>query len=218
MKKLHHKNLQRQIANLIPIIELCIALTEQMEQTQHKLNFLPNELQNLKKQAEILKLESSKINLNSAPNFNLESQVKETEFKLDFLVDDLEVIFISLVTFNRQLKNIVALQERLEAVQQERINGLTPERIYKLLKKQEQRSPQKFNSDSQKITSNNPFQRLGQKINICRNPRKLAISIALTAVSILSLSTVYYTFLQPRLIENNTIEQSQKVNYFSNQS
>jgi hypothetical protein len=130
MKKICSKDIHRQITSLIPIIELCMTLTTSIERTNNKLNTLPEELEKLRKKANFLKSRSSE-----KPTLALLSQLEQTEFELDSLVDDLDRVLLDLIGFDRQLKNIIALKERLEAIQEERINGLTPERIYKLLAK-----------------------------------------------------------------------------------
>ena len=127
---------------MIPIIELCLPLIEEVDETKNKLNILPPELENLKKQAEFLQLEPSLITSHSAQNSNLESHLEETECKLDFLITELEAILIHLADFNYKIKNLIVLKERLEALQEERSNGLTPERIYRLLELQQKRSPE----------------------------------------------------------------------------
>jgi hypothetical protein len=130
MKQLHQKQLQGQVESLILIIELCLPFRSQIETTQGKFNILPDELRQLKQQLQWLQEERSQ-------NYLLESQVQETEFKLDFLTNDLEGILINLTILKDKINNLVVLKERLEALQEERIDSLTSERIYKLLEKQQ---------------------------------------------------------------------------------
>ena len=132
MKQTHHQDLQRQISNLVAIIEMYIPLIEQVKKSKLKLDILPAELENLKQQLNLLETSSFLETL-----YYSSDRIQETESKLDFLVDDLEGILVDLTTVDRQVKNLVALKERLEAVQEERIIGITPDRIYKLIAKQQ---------------------------------------------------------------------------------
>ena len=59
MKETRYKNVQRQITNLISLIELCLPFTEELNNTKERLNFLPGKLEYLKKQAEYLKQKTS---------------------------------------------------------------------------------------------------------------------------------------------------------------
>ena len=132
MKQTRHQDLQRQITNLVSIIEMYIPLLEQVEKSKLKLDILPAELKNLKQQLNLLETRSYLETLHHSSD-----RIQETESKLDFLVDDLEEILVHLTAVDRQVKNLFALRERLEAVQEERISGITPERIYKLIAKQQ---------------------------------------------------------------------------------
>ncbi len=203
MKKISHQNLQCQITNLISIVEMYIPLIEEIDKSKKKLSALPTELDNLKQQLEFLKLQSSQTNFYDSQNSVLPSPIKETDSKLDFLVDDLEGIFVYLTTFESKLKNIIVLKERLEAVQEERIGGFTPERIYRLLERKEQ------NSQPDNIPSYKNFrsQSLWQKIVNCRYSKKLAISTAFVSGIILFFSIVSYSSMNQQLIESNTAQE-----------
>ena len=205
MKKIRHQNLQRQITNLISIVEMYIPLIEEIEQSKHKLSALPTELDSLKQQLEFLKLQSSQTNLYDSQNF-LPSPIKETDSKLDFLVDDLEGIFVYLTTFESKLKNLLVLKERLEAVQEERIGGFTPERIYRLLERKEQ------NSQPDNIPSHKNFrsQSLWQKIANYKYSKKLAIGTAFISGTILFFSMVSYSSMNQQSINDNTAPEVKK--------
>lgn len=135
MKQTRYKNLERQVNNLIPLVELYLPLIEKLHHTQNELNSLPEQLDSLKQQAQLLKTESL-----LATSLNSKLEIDETEFKIDSLVDDLDQILACLDVLDLDLKNVLALKEKVEAIQEERIDGITPERIYKLLEKQQQLS------------------------------------------------------------------------------
>jgi hypothetical protein len=201
MKKICSKDIHRQITSLIPIIELCMTLTTSIEQTNNKLNILPEELEKLREQANFLKSKSSQN-----PSPALLSQLQETEFELDSLVDDLDKILLDLISFDGKLKNIIALKERLEAIQEERINGLTPERIYKLLEKPKELSLQansKNTSEFNKKQSGNWKKfKLTDKL---RHP-KVAVSMALFAALSLGWMAGYHSSVNVELNNNEAVE------------
>ncbi len=203
MKKISHQNLQCQITNLISIVEMYIPLIEEIDKSKKKLSALPTELDNLKQQLEFLKLQSSQTNFYDSQNSVLPSPIKETDSKLDFLVDDLEGIFVYLTTFESKLKNLIVLKERLEAVQEERIGGFTPERIYRLLERKEQ------NSQPDNIPSYKNFrsQSLWQKIVNYRYSKKLAMSTAFISGIILFFSMVSYSSMNQQSIQSNTAQE-----------
>jgi hypothetical protein len=213
MKKIYYGNIQRQVTSLIPIIELNITLITAIEETKNKLNILPNELKSLKKQADLLNLKSAQKSAD-----DLQSEFQQAEFKLDSLVDDLDEVFINLVTFECKLKNIIALRERLEAVQEERINGLTPERIYKLLEKQKQHSEAMRSGlsteDNHTLTKkDNNF--LQQKlINLGNKLRDRQIAVSLAIIASLSLGWIagYHSFTNVTLNDNGAVETTKKEN------
>ena len=203
MKRLNRKNLQRQITNIIPIIELCLPLIEEIEQAKNKLNILPSELENLKQQLEYLKLEPSQATSNDS-----QSPIKETESKLDFVVDDLEVILANLTTLDSKINNLIVLKERLEAIQEERIDGLTPERIYKLLEKQQQQALE--SSERKSSIKTHHFYNLWQKIANYKYAKELAMSTAITLGTVLCFSVFAYSLTKSQVIETNIIEESQE--------
>lgn len=199
MKKLQHQNIQHQIANLITIIELYLPVIEEINKAQSKLNFLPNELEKLRKLSEILKQEtvenSDRLPLHSESEFPID----ETEFQIDSLVNDLEEIFIYLNTFENKLKNILSLEERLEAIQEERIKGITPERIYKLLEQQQSR-------EIESAPKTRSFKDFWQKIVHYRHTKKIAVSTAIFVGTI--FFTAYNSSTEPQVIESTIIEKT----------
>lgn len=201
MKKIGYGNIQRQVTSLIPIIELYISLITDIEQTKNKLNILPAELKNLKKQSNLLNIQSWQKSAN-----DLQPELQQTEFQLDSLVDDLDEVLINLVTFECKLKNVIALKERIEAIQEERINGLTPERIYKLLEKQKQQEEEN-NSTSTKKNNNNTEQKL-IKFGSMRD-RKIAVSFAIVASLSLGWIAGYQAATNNQINENKTVEATQ---------
>lgn len=200
MKKISHQDFKRQITNLIPIVEMYIPLIEEVEKSQKKLNTLPSQLEKLKQRLELLKHESS-----SANSYNSSSQIQETEFELDFLVDDLEGILVHLTSFDCQLKNLVALKERLEAVQEERIGGFTPERIYRILERRQQLL------DDKPLTRTNNLLNLWQKIVNYKYLKKLAMTTAIAAGTIFCFSIISYLSINHQIIEDNQSENKQKL-------
>ncbi len=110
MKETSQKNIQRQIANLIPLVELCLPFAKEANHTQYKLNALPDRMERLKKQAKLLEVEMScKSSLDSRivdsrlrplehKTFGnaSRSQIEEVELELDSLVNDLDEILVHL--------------------------------------------------------------------------------------------------------------------------
>jgi hypothetical protein len=94
MKKLQHQNIQHQVANLITIIELYLPVIEEINKTQSKLSFLPNELEKLQKLSANLKGKTANKTEVGTSNSQLDLLPNETECYLDSLVNDLEGIFI----------------------------------------------------------------------------------------------------------------------------
>ncbi|MGF1539513.1 MAG: hypothetical protein ACFCU5_03525 [Pleurocapsa sp.] len=185
-----------------------MTLRSQVEQTNNKLNILPEELEKLRKKANFLKLKSGQ-----KPSKSWQSELQQTEFELDSLVDDLDRVLIDLVSFDGKIKNIIALKERLEAIQEERIDGLTPERIYKLLEKQRVGSPQADNNSRGLAKhTNNYRQKLIALGNIFRRP-KIAVSIAILASLSLGWIAGYHSSMtNVRLNNDKAIEAMQESN------
>ncbi|MGF1588083.1 MAG: hypothetical protein ACFCU7_02375 [Pleurocapsa sp.] len=217
MKKTSPKNIQRQIANLIPLIELCLAFGKEANKAQAKLNALPAKMERLKKQAELLEDEMSAQGYPDLPivegkRFGSASRspVEETELELDFLVNDLDKVLVDLTGFKYQISNLIVLRERVEALQEERLENITPERIDKLLAKQHQQKlwPE---TSSQQPSNNHRLQKLWQKIAGDRRYHKLATSTAIVGGLIFCLSAVSYTSMKYQIIERGNIEQSQEL-------
>lgn len=213
MKKKCSEDLQRQLTSLIPIIEPCLSLTAEIELTKNKLALLPREVESLKKQANCLDRKSAQ---NNVPNSS--TKLQEMEFKLDSLVDDLETVFVSLATFDNKLKNVVALKEKLEAVQEERIDKLTPERIYKLLEKQKRspgEAPILLSELDNKILSSNSGLNIKQKVinffgdRFCK--RKTAVCLTIVASLFVGWFAGYQSSTNVRLDNNEAIEKSQEL-------
>ena len=207
MKKKCYRDIQRQVTCLIPIMEFCIALIAETELTKNKLNTLPKKLENLKKQLDSFNFKPSQNSIYTSP-----TQLREMEFKMDSLVDDIEVVFTSLAIFDSKLKNVIALKEKFEAIQQERIDGITPERVYKLLEKQQRSQYDSFISSSE-IPQNNFLLSINNKIwqkifNFCYKfpKRKTVFSLAIIASLSLGWAAGYHSSINVRPSENETVE------------
>lgn len=208
MKQNQRKNTQRQIADLIPIIELCLPLIKKLNATQNKLKFLPTELELLQNQAKLIDLEMSLEESRSADSVS--QPISETnEFELDSIVNDLEGIFIYLTTLDNGLKNLLALKERLEAIQEERIDSLTPERVYKLLEKQQENLQNQTNLQSG--SKSNRFQKVWQKIIDYRPSKKLIKVSAITTGIILSFSLIYNSAIEYQSVERDVQQKQENV-------
>lgn len=200
MKKIQHQNIQHQIANLITIIELYLPVIEEINKTQSKLSFLPNELEKLQNISAILEGETANKSNSESSNHQI-IQLQETEFQLDSLVNDLEGIFIYLNTFENKLKNLLVLEERLEALQEARIEGITPERISKLLEQQRSHKTAKPVSKSEKLKD------FGRKIVNYRHTKKIAVGMAVFVGTI--FFTAYNSPTEPQVIESTIIEEKE---------
>ena len=213
MKKICKKNLQRQITNLIPIIEIYTALIGEIEQTKNQLHILPGELDRLKKQADYLKTKTTQQS-----EKNLQSEFQNIEYNLDSLVDDLERISLDLANFDVKLKNAIVLKEKLEAIQEERIDGLTPERIYKLLEKQKRSLQEDFilpaESYNTSLLTKSPIPLKQKKSNFGDGFSKQKMTVAITIIASLFLGWFagYHSSTNVRLENNEAIEKSQELN------
>lgn len=209
MKQNQRKNTQRQIADLIPIIELCLPLIKKLNATQNKLKFLPTELELLKNQAELLDLEMSLEQFQESANSDSKLLSETNEFELDSIVDNLEEIFIYFTTLDGELKNLLALKERLEAIQEERIDNLTPERVYKLLEKQQENLQNK--TDRESSITPNQFQEFWQKIIKYRPSKKLIKVSVITTGIILSFSLIYNSAIEYQSIESSVQQKKENI-------
>ena len=209
MKQNQRKNTQRQIADLIPIIELCLPLIKKLNATQNKLKFLPTELELLKNQAELLDLEISLEQFQESADSDSKLLSETNEFELDSIVDNLEEIFIYFTTLDGELKNLLALKERLEAIQEERIDNLTPERVYKLLEKQQENLQNK--TDRESSITPNQFQEFWQKIIKYRPSKKLIKVSVITTGIILSFSLIYNSAIEYQSIESSVQQKKENI-------
>ena len=204
MKKIGHKNLQRQVSNLIPMVKLYVNSVAGLEQIHAQINLLPADLKNLQQQANLLEQKSD-----SKSTDELEAHVQQTEIQLDSLIDDLDRVSTDVVTFERKLKNIIAIKERLEALQEERINGLTPERIYRLLAKQQQHELEENNSTSKR---QNTSRVIGQKLielGSILSDRKVIISLTMMVSLFLGWGAGYHSSINVR-VDGDTTETIKK--------
>ena len=206
--KNQRQNIQRQIADLIPIVEHCLPLIERTEQMQEKLKTLPADLEQLKKFTYCSKLKSSPKSKSLIEDVSFIS-VETTEYKLDSLVDDLEGILNYLAAIEYQINDVLALKERLEATQEERIDGITPERIYKLLDKQ--RAIEETTNHQSSIKANR-LQKTWQKIINYRPSQKLIKVSAITTGIILSFSLFYYSAIEPQSIKSDVNQKNEQLN------
>ena len=94
---------------------------------------------------------------------------------------------------------MLSLEERLEAIQEEIIKGITPERIYKLL--EQQRSLK-----AELAPKARNFKDFWQKIVNYRHTRKIAVSTAVFAGTI--FFTAYNSPTEPQVIESTIIEET----------
>ena len=216
MQETRYRNIHRQINNLIPIIELCLPFMDDIDLLQNKLNFLPNELEYLKRQAEYLKQKADSADSQTADSYhsqldrdNVQQQFKieDAEFELDFLVNHLEDILISLMVVRKQINNLVVLRERVEALQEERLDSITPERIYRLLEKQQLQNYSDSNERSHLKT--NRFKKLWQKAVDYKYSRRITKSTAAIAGIILCFGIVSYSSIKYQN-EHNTVETIDK--------
>ena len=91
---------------------------------------------------------------------------------------------------------------------QERIDHLTPERIYKLLEKQQQAVQ---NTGDRSSTKANRFQKSWQKIANYKPFKKLVkISVVATGI-VLYFSLISYSAIEYQLIESNVQQKKENV-------
>ena len=96
--KNQRQDLQRQLADLIPIIELCLPIIEDTNETKIKLLSLSIEIEKLKERAEKLQIKLSLEDNEKLASRSTNAQLKTTEFAIDSLVDDLEELFAYLTS------------------------------------------------------------------------------------------------------------------------
>ena len=209
MKETNKKNVYRQITNLISLIELCLPFIEEIDRTKNKLQFLPGKLEYLKAQAEYLDRKSYMVNADSisysdrhnrANSYSL-WEIEDTELELDFLVTNLEDTLIYLEHLKRQIDNLIVLKERVEALQEERLIGITPERMYKLIEKQQLENSKDLNDKSSAEPSY--FGRIRHRIAEYKYSKKIVKSTAIAAGIILCFSLGSYSSMRYRANVNS---------------
>ena len=220
MKETSYKNVYRQITNLISLMELCLPFTEEINKTKDRLNFLPGKLEYLKDRAEYIQQKiSNRANIkdsvyysdrvSKAHGYNLR-EIEDTELELDFLVTNLEDTLISLERLKGQIEDLVVLKERVEALQEERLIGITPERIYKLIEKQRLENLEDLNDKS---SQKRYFERIRHKIAERKYLKRIVQSTAIAAGVILCFSLGSYSSIRHQINENSTpeIEQTEQL-------
>lgn len=214
MEETRYKNVYRQITNLISLIELCLPFTEEINKTKERLNFLPTRLEYLKKQAEYLKQKTSYLGNNStcysdramrSNSYNL-WEIEDTELELDFLVTSLEDTLNYLEFIKKQIGDLVVLKERVEALQEERLIGITPERIYKLIEKQQLENSLASNDKSSPKNNLNNFEKLWHKIADYKYSKRIVKSTAIAAGVILCFTLGSYSSMKYRTSENQSLQ------------
>ena len=211
---------QRQIANLIPIIELCLPLTEKLDRTKSKLDVLPRKLESLKETAQFLKQYNSQMELQTVSSYSNSSisqqqnwcqsskttgrsRAEETELELDYVVNQLDEILDYLTNFKQEINNIIVLKERLEALQEERLDSITPERIYSLLEAQ-----------SADLNRNSPRSSYWQNLRckIASNQKFLKLATTTTiALGIISCFSIISSSVKYQEVEQNTVEETETI-------
>lgn len=213
---------QRQIANLIPIIELCLPLIEKLDRTKGKLSFLPRELESLQEKARFIKQSKSQIDFQTLSSYSSRSSIvqqndrdrsskptprspaEKTELELDYVVNYLDEILAYLTNFKQEIDNIIVLKERIEALQEARLDSITPERIHLLLEKQKTAA---LNRESSRSSSY--WQKLRGKISSYPKFSKLVKTTAIAVGIISSFSIISYYSAKDGQVEQNTVEQTE---------
>lgn len=208
MCKNQRQDLQRQLSDLIPIVELCLPIVEDTNKTNIKLISLLNELEKIKKQAKNLQTKASLEDIEKSTNYSTNVQLKTTEFAIDSLVDDLEEVFAYLNSQNHKLNNFLALKERFEAVQEERIDGITPERIYNLLEKRQLQQQRDRDTEPTKATR---LQKFWQKIVNYKRSKKIDRTIAISTWIILAFSIISYSSLEYQNANESAIKENKEI-------
>ena len=116
MKNLRQNNLQLQIKNLIPIVEIWIAFLEETKKTQGNLEELPASLEYLK-QIENYELKKYHTSTGNPQKDGEPGISQETEIKIQQLISNLQANLPHLIVMKQKINGLAALQERLEALQ-----------------------------------------------------------------------------------------------------
>ena len=210
--KNQRQDLQRQLADLIPIIELCIPIIEDTNETKIKLLSLSIELEKIKEHAEKLQSKASSEDNEKSACHSTNTQLETTEFAIDSLVDDLEEVFVYLNSQNHKLNNFLALKERFEAVQEERIDGITPERIYNLLEKRQQ---EERDRDPKPIKANRVRQ-FWRKIVKYKPSKKIGRIAAVATWTILAFSIISYSLIEYQNANESTLKENKAIDTIVN--
>ena len=165
-------------------------------------------MEKIKNHAEKLQTKASLEDKNKSASHSTNTQLETTEFAIDSLVDDLEEVFAYLTSQNHKLNNFLALKERFEAVQEERIDGITPERIYNLLEKRQQ---EERDRDPKPIKANRVRQ-FWRKIVEYKPSKKIAKTTAIATVVILAFSTIFYSSIKYQSTEESAIRENKELN------
>ena len=213
---------QRQIANLIPIIELCLPLIEKLDRTKGKLSLLPRELESLQEKARSIEQFKSQIDFQTLSSYSTRSsivqqndrdrsskliprsQAEETELELDYVVNYLDEILAYLTNFKQEIDNIVVLKERLEALQEARLDSITTERICLLLETQKSAELER-----ETTRSSGYWQKLRGKIASYPKTSKLVKNTAIAVGLISWFSIISYYSAKDGQVEQNTVEQTE---------
>ena len=112
--------LQRQIESLSAIIELWVPVLEEMKTMQRNLEELPVSLEQLKQQ--LAALDQDKLHQESesetAQQLQEVNKIQKLEPKLRNSVNNLEAALPQLAVLEKKIRNLIALKERLEALQE----------------------------------------------------------------------------------------------------
>ena len=165
-------------------------------------------MEKIKKHAEKLQTKAFLEDDEKSASHSTNTQLETTEFAIDSLVDDLEEVFAYLNSQNHKLNNFLALKERFEAVQEERIDGITPERIYNLLEKKQQ---EERDRDTKPIKANR-IRQFWRKIAKYKPSKNIAKTTAFATVVILAFSTIFYSSIKYQSIEESAIGENKGLN------
>ena len=213
---------QRQIANLIPIIELCLPLIEKLDRTREKLSFLPRELESLQEKARFIEQSKSQIDFQALSSYSSSSSIvqqndrdrsskiiprsraEKTELELEYVVNYLNEVLAYLTNFKQEIENIIVLKERLEALQEARLDSITPERIFFLLETQKSVA-----LDRETTRSSGYWQKLRDKISSFPKTSKLVKKTAIAVGLVSWFSIISYYSAKDGQVEQNTVEQTE---------
>ncbi|MCU0534062.1 MAG: hypothetical protein MUD14_09215 [Hydrococcus sp. Prado102] len=115
------KQLQTAIDNLSLILKLWIPVLAEIKKMNQALETLPNNLTILQSQINKLNLANANLKKNSLSPERLEQicQLQGFELKLQALSNNLDGELPQLVKLEKQIGNLIALKERVEALQEQ---------------------------------------------------------------------------------------------------